>query len=119
MPPEPTVSLEDLEAAKAELQRIEDRWENYSGNNPNKFVAQRDAARSRVASITRTLKAQGDLPLTEHEALCAEFDRIAPNARHNDEVEHDGASFRRIFSPARISLSGKTVTEWDRTWKKV
>lgn len=119
MSSEPTITLEDLEAAKAELQRIEDRWENYSGNNPNKFVAQRDAARSRVASMTRTLKGQGDLPLTEHEMLCAELDRAAPKARHNDEVEHNGATYRRLFSPARTSLSGKTVTEWDRTWKKI
>jgi hypothetical protein len=119
MPSEPTISLDDLEAAKAECQRIEDRWENYSGNNPNKFVAQRDAARSRVASMTRLLKAQGDLPMTEHEALCAELGRVAPNARHNDEVEHNGATYQRLFSPARTSLSGKTVTEWDRTWKKI
>lgn len=40
MPSEPTISLDDLEAAKAELQRTEDRWEYYIGNNPNKFVAQ-------------------------------------------------------------------------------
>jgi len=119
MPSETKVSLQDLETAKAELQRVEDRWENYSGNNPNKFVSQRDAARSRVESLTRTLKAQGDLPMTGHEALCAELDRLAPNARHNDVIEHDGARYKRLFSPARTSLSGKTVTEWDRTWQEI
>lgn len=119
MPSETKVSLQDLETAKAELQRVDDRWENYSGNNPNKFVSQRGAARSRVESLTRTLKAQGDLPLTGHEALCAELDRLAPNARHNDVIEHDGVKYKRLFSPARTSLPGKTVTEWDRTWKAI
>jgi hypothetical protein len=119
MPSELKFSVADLDAARAELQRIEQRWENYSGNNPNKFVSDLNAARSKVAAVTRTLKAQGDLPLTPHEELCTQLDQIAPDARQNEIVEYEGDRYRRVFSPAKKSLSGKTVTEWDRTWTKL
>lgn len=52
-------TLEDLAAAKAELGRLERAWDNYSGNNPNKYRSRIETARVRVSAIKLHLKAAG------------------------------------------------------------
>ena len=36
----PPYTLTDHSKAKAKLQALQAKWENYSGNNPNKFQAE-------------------------------------------------------------------------------
>jgi hypothetical protein len=55
-------SLQDLDDARAELKRWQERWENYDGNNPNKYQADIRIARQKVSSIEYDLKQQGLLP---------------------------------------------------------
>ena len=43
-------TLNDYKAAKVELERLNQQWENYSGNNPNKFQTSIAAARSSAVS---------------------------------------------------------------------
>lgn len=113
------VTTADLEAARVEHEALEESWANYTGNNPNKFSSRRESARLRVEDLTAALKAQGDLPMTDHEALCAKLESIAPNAHHGDVIEHDGKRYRRRFYPRRMSRSGESVMLWGNTWDLV
>lgn len=111
-------TLEDLERARADLSRWDDRWANDSSNNPNKYWSERQAARRRVRELTAKLKSQGDLEMTDHERLCAVLDSIVPNASNGQVIDHEGVRYRRRFFPEEKSRSGKTVTVWGRTWEK-
>lgn len=112
-------TLQDLDQAQADVTLWDERWANDGSNNPNKYWAQRQAARRRVRELTAILKLQGDLEMTDHERLCATLDAIAPNARSGEVVEHHGLRYRRRFFPEEKSRTGKTVTAWGRTWEKL
>jgi len=114
-----TYTLEGLENARAELKRLEDAWDNYSGNNPDKYQSQIKSARTMVRVIESTLKANGTLPLTEQEQFEGELDAAFPNAQSKEIVEHNGKRYQRWFLPAEKSNSGKTVKAWDRGWREV
>jgi hypothetical protein len=108
-------TIEDLEKAKADSARWEDAWANDSSNNPDKHHSQRQEARERVRLLTRQLKAQGDLPVSEAEAVSFELERLHPRARHGDTAEHQGRRFRRHCTPARMSRTGNPMS-WDCVW---
>lgn len=112
-------TLEGLEKARAELKRLTDAWDNYSGNNPNKYQSQIKSARLQVSIIESALKANGTIPLTEHEQLERELDRLHPDAESKLIVEHNGKRYQRWYAPAAVSNSGKTVQAWDRGWREV
>lgn len=113
---EKRTTLDDLEKARAELSAWDNRWANDRINNPNKFHSQRAEARRRVDELTVRLKAQGDLPMSEHEKLCAQLDVLAPKANQGDVVEFDGHRYRRSFYPVEKSRS--SVTRWGKTWER-
>jgi hypothetical protein len=50
-----------LADAEADLTKWEDRFDNYSGNNPDKFKTDIRLARLRVASAKAALAAKGPL----------------------------------------------------------
>jgi hypothetical protein len=78
-------SREDLEAAKAELESWQRRFENYDGNNPDKYKADLKAARRKVRHITEVLKASGVLERTAKEKLEAKLDAAFADAgKHRD-----------------------------------
>lgn len=109
------VTLTDLEQATVDAARWEEAWANDRSNNPDKHHAQRQEARERMRLLTRQLKAQGDLPVTEAERIAFELERLHPAARHNDVVDHMGAQYRRRCTPARLSRTGNPMS-WDCTW---
>lgn len=115
---EKRATIEDLEKARADLSAWDERWANNRSNNPNKFHSQRTEARRRVDDLTSRLKAQGDLPMTEHEKACAQLDLLAPNANQGDIIEFEGYRWRRSFYPVEKSRSGKSVTQWGKTWER-
>ena len=108
-------TLEDLEKAKADAAQAEEAWGNDSSNNPNKHHARRQEARERVRLLTRQLKLHGDLAVTEPERIAFELERLHPDARHGDSVEHLGQRYKRRCTPARLSRTGKPMS-WGCTW---
>lgn len=112
-------ALDEYEAAKARLAAIQQAWENYSGNNPDKHRSELREAREAFAVVEADLKRRGILPLTELERLHAELDRTFPNAKSREVVTFEGVQYRRRFYPATRSNSGKTVRSWDKTWERV
>lgn len=58
-------TLKDLEAAKTELEIWQQRWNNYSGNNPDKYQTDIRLARQRVYAIEAALKDTGAIPMSE------------------------------------------------------
>lgn len=112
-------TLEDLEKAKAELAVHQKRWENYDGNNPNKYQADIKNAQSLVRSIIESLKVQGLLPRTEQEMLEAKLDREFPDASSKQIVEFEGKRYQKQFYPLRRSRSGKSVSEWGSRWAPI
>ena len=112
-------TLNDYKAAKVELERLNQQWENYSGNNPNKFQTSIAVVRSKVRIIETTLKAVGYIPRTPQEELEHRLDSAFPNARSKQIVDFEGKHYIRRFTPLEKSLSGKTVTEWSKSWEEV
>ena len=112
-------TLEDYEKAKAGLARWNAAWDNYTGNNPDKYHADIKAAARKVREIEQYLKSSGVLELNEREKLEKELDRAFPNAKSKEVVRYEGKKYRRRFFPLEKSRSGKTVTEWGKSWELV
>jgi hypothetical protein len=110
-------TIHDYEKAVADLKRWSDAWDNYSGNNPEKFQSDIKAARVKVRLVGRYLKDAGVLPLSEREVLEHELDKAFPNARGNEVVEYNERRYKRQFFPLEKSRSRKTVTEWRKSWE--
>lgn len=112
-------TLEELEEARRELARWNERFDNYSGNNPNKYQSDISAARQRVRNLEDDLKAAGTLPRSAQEQLETELDRAFPDARSKQVVEYQGRKYLRRFWPLERSNSGKTVIQWGKGWELV
>lgn len=112
-------TIEDYENAKAELAAQQARWDNYAGNNPNKYRGPIESAKAAVHLIETELKASGILPRTQEEIRDAQLDQAFPNARSKQTVDWNGEKYMRCYQPISKSLSGKTVTAWRKFWVKV
>ena len=100
-------TLDDLARAKATLSDWQARFDNYTGNNPDKYQADIRSAREKVRLIEDTLKADGTIARTPHEELELRLDRLHPQARSKDVVEHEGQRYQRRFTPLERSRSRK------------
>ena len=102
-------TLIDLEAAKDTLAALNKRFDNYSGNNPDKFQSDIRPARAKVRDIEAVLKASGAIPRSEQEQIEHLLDSKYPNARSKEIVEHEGknisAALLLLNGHARESLS--------------
>jgi hypothetical protein len=112
-------SLEDLEKAQKSLLAWVDRFDRYSGNNPNKYQSDIKAARRQVSMIEEALKSSGSLVMTEKEHIERELDSEFPDTKSKQIVEHQGRKYQRRFWPIEKSRSGKKVMEWGRGWDDV
>lgn len=111
-------TLADLEKAQLELDREIERWDNYNGNNPNKYQSDIKSARQQLLHIEEQLKSAGTIPLSDKEKLNRELDQLFPNASSKEIVKHNGVSFIKRFRPREKSRSGKTVTAWVAWWEE-
>ena len=111
------ITLETLSEARAALKRECERWDNYSGNNPNKGAAERRYLVSLIQDMERDLKDRGELPRTDEENLQIALDEAFPKALSREIVTYLGKTFRRRFRPAEMSRSRKTVMRWHRWWE--
>lgn len=111
-----TYTLEDLEQARVELRAHSDRFDRYSGNNPNKYRSDIDLAMMKVESIEASLKASGVLPKSEQELLEERIKAAFPKADNKDIVEFEGRKYQLRYWPKRKSRSG-AVKEWAHGWK--
>ncbi|RZS84255.1 hypothetical protein [Pigmentiphaga kullae] len=109
-------SLDDLDPAVAEQRRWDDAFANDSSNNPNKFEAQRRAARRTVREVRADLIRSGLNEETESEKLTRELDKIHPNAKSSEIVDLQGRKYQIRYYPIEKSRSYKTVTEWAHEW---
>lgn len=114
MPRQPT--LQQLEEAKAELDRLIERDGEDTSGNLDKYHGRISAAREEVARITAQLKKLGILPYTERERISAELDETFPNAAKGVEVVWNGKRFSKRMKPRSKSRSGRTVYTWDTWW---
>ncbi|OHX25403.1 hypothetical protein BHL63_13415 [Xanthomonas alfalfae] len=73
-------TLNDHAKAVLDLARLNEKWENYSGNNPNKYRADIEAAKATLARVERALKDTGVLPRTAQEERDAALDKAYLNA---------------------------------------
>lgn len=112
-------SLEDHAQATSALAQLKEKWENYSGNNPNKFRAAMESAKAKLLTISTELKAAGLLERNPAEERDALLDAEFPAARSKDVVTWEGRRFMKRFSPAATSLSGKTVIAWNTYWEEL
>lgn len=114
-----THTIDDLQAAKAELERLQELDSMDTSGNPEKYHTRFAAARRQVHEIEKALKSAGAIPRTEHEEMEFKLDKAFPAAKSRDIVELEGTRFQRRFRPFTKSRSGKTVTTWDAYWTKL
>ena len=114
-----TYTIDDLQAAKAELERLQDRDSMDTSGNPEKYHTRLQAARRRVDEIEKALKSAGAIPKTEHEEMEGKLDKAFPAAKSREVVEFEGTRFQRRFRPLTKSRSRKTVTSWEGYWTKL
>jgi hypothetical protein len=100
----PTYTLQDYESAKADLESLNAKWENYSGNNPDKYRASIQDAQEKVHEISVALKAAGSLPRTADEERDHQLDLAFPNAQSREVVSWHGKKFMRRFTYRKQSL---------------
>jgi len=112
-------TLEDLENAREELRKWDDRFDRYTGNNPDKYQSDIRAARSKLRLIESELKRTGALPMTDEEKLHAALDMAFPEARSKEIVEYQGKRYQRRYFPLEKSRSRQTVTDWGKDWVEV
>ena len=112
-------TLDELRTAKAALETAERQWENYDGNNPNKYRSSVTDARVKVREIEADLTARGLLARSDREELAHRIDHAFPNARSGRIVEFEGKRYKRRYTPRGKSLSGKTVYGYDGSWDEV
>jgi len=110
---------DDLKKAREELKLWQKRWENYSGNNSDKYQSNIKIAVSNVRMIERELKNAGIIEMTDQEKLNIELDKLYPNARSTTIVEHNGQKYQIRYFPLEKSRSRKTVKEWGHEWVQV
>tara|TARA_R110000787_G_scaffold120437_1_gene231378 strand:- start:530 stop:889 length:360 start_codon:yes stop_codon:yes gene_type:complete len=111
-------SKDDLEEAKKNLDRLEERDSMDTSGNPDKYTTRIRQARDEVHRITESLKRQGVIPYTKKELLTQKLDAVFPKARSKDIVEYEGKRFQKRFSPATKSRSGNTVYRWNIWWEE-
>ncbi|MDV3514690.1 hypothetical protein [Stenotrophomonas sp. C1657] len=111
-------TLEDHAKAVDALASLSRKENNYSGNNPNKFRADIEHARARLATIELALKRAGVLPRTAAEERDAELDLAFPDAQSKEVVKWQGKQFIKRFTPTGKSLSGKTALGWKSHWEE-
>lgn len=109
-------SLDDLDAAKAELKRWDDAYINNSSNNPNKYEAERRDARRRAREISAKLKLLGLIEMSDAEKVTNELDQLYPNSKSKTIVIHNGIKYQIRYFPVEKSRSDKTVKEWAHEW---
>jgi hypothetical protein len=112
-------TLETYLAAKADLKAVEEQWNSYNGNNPDKFKSQLSDAITKVLDIETELKNSGVLERSPEEELTHQLDKAFPNAQSKEVVFWNGQKYVRRFAPAVTSRSGKTVRQWDKWWEPV
>ncbi|MFN7111345.1 MAG: hypothetical protein ACK4M2_06880 [Brevundimonas sp.] len=112
-------TLKDLDDARSAFEQAVAKRNNHDRANPKKFDSLVNEATLEVRKITRALKRDGVLALTDQEQLERDLDQGFPKARNRDVVDHEGRRYVRRIIPAVTSLSGKTVYDWDRHWLEV
>lgn len=112
-------TLQDYENAKARLESLSAKWENYAGNNPDKYRADIADARVKLHEIEIALKSSGLLPRTAEEERNHQLDLAFPNARSKEVVTWKCKTYMRRFTPVATSLSGKSVNAWSKSWEPV
>ena len=110
---------EDLTDAREVLKSWQEKFDRYTGNNPDKYHSDIKSARRTVRLIENALKASGQIPLTEREQLERDLDASFPNTESEQIVELQGRRYQRKFWPLERSRSRKSVTEWGRGWEEV
>lgn len=110
----PKYTLEDFEKAKVELRSWVDRFDRYSGNNPNKYQSDIKAARRHVRVVEETLKATGLVQLSDTDFIEKKFDVAVPNAagkqRWNlkgDDFSGDSGRLKRVVLGSRSGSGAK------------
>lgn len=114
----PPYTIEDYAAAKAKFDALNEKWENYTGNNPNKYRADIEESKAQMHLIEVELKAAGLLARTAIEERDALLDAAFPNAQSREIVEWQGKKYIRRFTPAAKNLSGNTVKAWVKYWEE-
>lgn len=109
-------TLKDLEAAKAELDRLNELDGLDTSGNLDKYHSRISAKCEEIHVLTVQLKALGVIPYSDQERLWRELDSKHPNAANGVTVSHEGKRYVKVLTPRSKSRSGRTVYTWDARW---
>lgn len=103
----------DLDFAREELRRKTDQFQNDDGTTSDLDIR---LASKKVKMIEDDLKRTIVLGI-DKETLHAELDRLFPDAKSKEIVEHDGRRYQRRFYPLTRSIPAVRYSKWEGTWE--
>jgi len=73
----------------------------------------------RRAKILKYLKTNELIPVTEMETISAKLMVLHRRAKNHQLVEFNGHSYKCVFSPLKLSKTGKIVSKWAKYWLRM
>jgi len=70
------------------------------------------------AKILLTLKKNKLIPFTQVEIITEKLKVVHFRAKNHQIIEFEGSTYECLFSPLKLSKSGKSVSKWAKYWVK-
>lgn len=112
-------TVEDLEAARAELERCVAAFDSALRTYHEELSARVRAASRRVGEIENYLRMQGLIEGNPQQRSQGALDSVFPNAQHGDIVQYQGKRYRLRYFPEAKCRSGWGVKKWGKRWEEL
>jgi len=70
------------------------------------------------AKVLLALKKNKLIPFTQVEIITEKLKVVHLRAKNHQTIEFEGATYECLFSPLKLSKSGKSVSKWAKYWVK-
>lgn len=104
----------DLDLAREELRRKTEQFHNDDGTTSGLDIR---LASKKVKMLEDDLKKRVIVLGVDKETLHAELDRLFPEAKSKEIVEHEGRRYQRRFYPLTRSIPAVRYSKWVGTWE--
>lgn len=104
----------DLHLAREELRSKTEQLHNDDGTTSALDIR---LVTKKVKMIEGDLKKRAIVMGIDMKTLHAELDRLFPDAKSKEIVEHEGRRYQRRFYPLTESIPAVRYSKWEGTWE--
>lgn len=109
----------EIEPLKALADRERKSIYGLTGSVYTPYIDEYNQVAIKKAKIMRDLKSHEIIPTSETEIISAKLMALHRRAKNHDVVQFNGCDYKCVFSPLKLSKSGKIVSKWVKYWLKV